>query len=757
MKIKLCIYITLVLLILFSPFSVKAVEIKSYLVTEEQEFVGNPSLNRTYFYKTIPINYLSGKVVLSFNLDGTGDSIIGEELFVSVGDDTFTYKSNLPACFGVGSTSMKPLDITHLLHKGLNNVRVTYKKIWCNKQHISQMYLVHFDDYEPTTEPFLDLPWDYTGKGMSFIDAANKIGTFFDHQYPLVSAKWFINEPAEFSSHSLTYLGQISKIPYSSHDGYDYAFTSNVKLNDYVLAAASGIATFHNDCKDCGNAIHIDHGNGYQTRYYHLQPDGLITNNPNTQVNVANRQQIGKVGLTGNTNGAHIHFMLVQDKNGDGSFEDNIPDGIVDPYGWQGGGEDPWPAFSFMQNGEQKTGAKSTYLWKHSIQTIKKTLTPQGGIFTNNRYTFNFPKDAVGSDVIFSLKPVQYSEPSATLQPIGYVIDATADDGFGNLITQFNKLFTISMKILLTDYSRYVPESLSIYSSSDGENWQKEDTQIDLINRTATTQVNHLTQFAFMGEKLDSIAPESALFINNAVAESKYSSPVKTDITATDEPSEHSLGIDYTLYKINDSEWQQYTDSFELTETGTYVISYYSVDKDGNVEDTKTTEFEIIPDTTQLEFLIFYDFESEQFIVGGSEPDYEVITTSSTIKNGIANSYTISTPTQNQSILKIKHPNKTDRVVMKFETIQYDQSEVIDLGNHRLVVRDKVTENNVEKNIQIFQTDDEERIRLAYNKNKDITNIIIKKNGQIISTEKLKGFKRLIIGSNNGILQPFVD
>lgn len=593
MKIKnICNYITLLVLGLSITFSIAAVKIDSYLVTDGFEMTV-PSGTKTYYYKNIPVNYQSGKVMLSLNADGTGEAFVGESIDISVlNGDTFEYKTKATSC--QGSIKMQPLDITHLMRKGLNNVQVRYRKVWCSQQKVDKLYLVHFNDYEPTTTPFLDLPWDYTNKGLSFVDAATSMFSYFDHEYPLLSAEWFLTEPSEVNTDVINFMGQKSSKPYSRHDGYDYAFDSKAFLNDPVLAAASGIATFHNDCNACGNAVHINHENGYQTRYYHLQPDGLITNNPNLKINVSNRQQIGKIGLTGNTNGAHIHFMLIQDKNGDGNFEDNIPDGIVDPYGWQGSSLDPWTQFTFTQNGQAKTGTKSTYLWKNSLNTITKTLTPNGGSYTSDRFTFTFPKDSTKADLIFKLKPILFTEPAETLQPLGYVIDATANDGFGNFITQFNKLFTISMKLLVTDISRFKPESLSIYSSSDGTNWLKENTIINFQNNTATTQVNHLTQFAFMGEKLDTIAPITEVLINNeAIGITTFYEPITILLQSTDAPSEHSLGIDYAMYKVNNNEWQLYTEPFLLSDTGPYSISFYSIDKDGNSEEIKNVHFVI--------------------------------------------------------------------------------------------------------------------------------------------------------------------
>ena len=59
---------------------------------------------------------------------------------------------------------------------------------------------------------------------------------------------------------------------YSSHDGYDYS----LKYGTNILAPADGFAEYHY-CNPCGNSIKINHLNGYQTTYMHLQKEGLIT------------------------------------------------------------------------------------------------------------------------------------------------------------------------------------------------------------------------------------------------------------------------------------------------------------------------------------------------------------------------------------------------------------------------------------------------------------------------------------------------
>ena len=56
-----------------------------------------------------------------------------------------------------------------------------------------------------------------------------------------------------------------------------------------------------------GYHIVIDHGNGYQTLYAHLNSIYV-----NVGDNVAQGQQIGEMGNTGNATGPHLHFEIRQ-------------------------------------------------------------------------------------------------------------------------------------------------------------------------------------------------------------------------------------------------------------------------------------------------------------------------------------------------------------------------------------------------------------------------------------------------------------
>jgi murein DD-endopeptidase MepM/ murein hydrolase activator NlpD/orotate phosphoribosyltransferase-like protein len=445
-------------------------------------------------------------------------------------------------------------------------------------------------------QPFLDLPWDYESNGMSFNEAATSINASFDHEYPLLSTN--LNEPEQAQGSLIDLAGGPRSVlkPYSSHDGYDYGYRAQTKLNTPQLAAADGEATFMNSCAPCGNAILIDHKNGFQTRYYHLQPDGLITSVPGQKVDVTKGQQIGKVGYTGNVNpkgesGAHIHFMVIQDKNKDGNFEDNIPDGLVDPFGWQSLTPDPWENYTFNYLGQPRTGNKSYYLFTKKLDNLNANLTANQAVFNIGKTRLEFPQGSTDQN----LNLIVASEPSyfdSILNALGSILRIEAKDPSGNFVTSFLNNFLLTINFNQFDLSRYNTNTLSIYSSQDGTNWIKETTQIDLTNKTASTALNHLTYFALMAERKDSLAPTTTPILEGQKGTANnFRSDVRVNLNASD--NENGMGVEFTAYGFNGQEWQSYTEPLIFSNEGFYKIYFYSQDKDGNSEEIKSVEFSI--------------------------------------------------------------------------------------------------------------------------------------------------------------------
>lgn len=86
------------------------------------------------------------------------------------------------------------------------------------------------------------------------------------------------------------------------HKGQDYAGN----YGDPVRAASDGVVQIAGYLRGYGNAVYINHDNGYQTRYGHmrsLSPLGVGSR-------VSAGDIIGEVGSTGRSSGPHLHFEV---------------------------------------------------------------------------------------------------------------------------------------------------------------------------------------------------------------------------------------------------------------------------------------------------------------------------------------------------------------------------------------------------------------------------------------------------------------
>jgi len=98
--------------------------------------------------------------------------------------------------------------------------------------------------------------------------------------------------------------GSIFQGYWSAHPGIDIAAWAGAPVqaadSGYVLAAGW-------DNTGYGYAVVIDHGNGFQTLYGHLQAYYVDAGD-----NVVQGQQVGEMGSSGNSTGPHLHFEVRQ-------------------------------------------------------------------------------------------------------------------------------------------------------------------------------------------------------------------------------------------------------------------------------------------------------------------------------------------------------------------------------------------------------------------------------------------------------------
>lgn len=717
---------------------------KRWSQTSVRGYQNEPVIKGTSLYiaqnaKLLALDSSNGNILWSW------DSQTSEDLTQPVIDATGTiFTSTSRKIYAItpsGETKWSkdtPLTINQLVIAG-DDLIYTF-----HNDDVNTGYIVAFGSKEKMPEPFLELPWNYEEKGLSFNDAALSINSFFDHEYPLLSSG--VGEPIAKSANIMSFLGPPNTTDdYSSHDGYDYGKLAKANMGDPVLAAASGWASYLGTCDSCGNAILIDHGNGYQTRYYHLLKDGLITTDPNQKIQVKEGQQIGKVGSTGKSTGAHIHFMVVQDKDGDGNFENNLPDGVTDPFGWQSRDPDPWPNYSFLYDGKRQQGNKSFYLWKNKIDGLDTTLTANQAVFQTGRYTFDFPAGSTDKDLKLEFKASPIFQASESIVSLFPTVIVEAFDFFGELITQLQAVYTITVDFTTADFTRFKEGTMSFYSSADGINWVKEVTELDLPNKKATTKVDHMTYFALMAERKDTIAPNTQAILNGQKGQDNwFRSDVEVVLNAQD--NEGGLGIDYTLYKIGEEDWEIYTSPLQFQNEGHYKIQFYSADKDENLEEIKSVEFDI--DKTLPEAQIITDLKNKNVIIKPISEGDSINEAATSIGQQI----TLSDKANNQLRLVIN--KNLDQTEYRFRILKYNQDSFITLESNKLTIKyPEVTNLSSGESSQKWEIKNKLIKLLQYNPIKNTTKILTKEGDGEWQKEEKEGLVLLQLFTDKGTLK----
>lgn len=101
---------------------------------------------------------------------------------------------------------------------------------------------------------------------------------------------------------SATYISGYHYSPETNHRAIDIGG----QIGNPVYAVDDGVIVYSNwNTRGYGNLIVIDHGNGWQSVYAHLDDYLSFCGE-----NVVRGQQIGTLGTTGNSTGPHLHFEL---------------------------------------------------------------------------------------------------------------------------------------------------------------------------------------------------------------------------------------------------------------------------------------------------------------------------------------------------------------------------------------------------------------------------------------------------------------
>lgn len=194
----------------------------------------------------------------------------------------------------------------------------------------------------------------------------------------------------------------------------------------------------------------------------------------------------------------------------------------------------------------------------------------------------------------------------------------------------------------------------------------------------------------------------------------------------------------------------EYSEPFLYTEEGDYSIGYYSVDIVGNVEEAKLFEFKI--QIAPPELGIMFDPEIRDTIfVPRFATESAVLT--ETVGENNSHIVKLSMPSGRDLELRVSYREKSKRDTVNVELLQYDDQEPVAFSRNRYYVRfieDEKT-GGFKKLVQVFEDEGEEKIRLDYNSDKNITKIIYS-TGEEKVTEERAGMLILQVYTEKGTL-----
>lgn len=432
--------------------------------------------------------------------------------------------------------------------------------------------------------PFLSKLWDRGDMN----EQTDTITSYFDHSYPLLAYP-YKTEDEEEADTTTNYLGEREKMPklyYSSHEGIDFG----LKYGTTLLAPASGYASYsYSD--GGGNTIKIDHQNGYQTQYLHLQKEGLYTNKSEGKW-LEKGTKLGLVGLTGNTTGPHLHFAVRYDKNLNGNFNDDVPDGRVDPYAWQDAkNEDPWSIYSWSDRLGQHLGTESLYLWEDLTAASSEYLASGSGTLNDGILSISIPPGASNVQLTIRIRKAGQIHTKLTQAALKYVLGTAikfnAFDNLGNVVTSFSDMIEVSYDLSHSDIAGILPNSLRIlYFNEDEQTWEEIDSIWDETTKKLSGLVGHLSEFAVFGNKTDPNPPTTEFEIVGTMDDLWYvGSPI---MKLHSHDGNNESGLDKIFYSIDGGNtWEEYITETQIVKDGVYAVLYRASDLAENYEDVK--------------------------------------------------------------------------------------------------------------------------------------------------------------------------
>jgi len=401
----------------------------------------------------------------------------------------------------------------------------------------------------------------------------------------------------------------------------------------------------------------------------------------------------------------------------------------------------------------QKTGNKSYYLWKKKLDSVNQTIPKTGGNIALSNYKITLAPNFYQDNLVFEMNPTIGGELDQNTRSVGGAMIISAKNILGTIIDQFNNLFTLEVDFSSVDLAPYDSATLAIYSSPDGENWTKENTSVNLEVKIATAQLDHLTYFALMAQRADTIAPTTnAVLAGTHGEENWYRSNVTLGLEGED--NEGGLGVEYTLYRMPGEDWEKYTTPLIFTQEGEHRVEFYSVDLDENIELPQTVTFSI--DKKHPEIDIYFDTDAKDIVFVGTD-SASIVKTIQLAQQEKTGGVISTDMAGNKVQLHIKNKEKDPHFSsVNIFSIEYDAGESFLPLENKLQINYQIDEKKPdpwEKLDQSWKVSDELIIKLDFDSYKNTTSVSEK----TLDNKKIKkvaeGMKILQLKTNNGILE----
>src|SRR3989337_3698867 len=258
--------------------------------------------------------------------------------------------------------------------------------------------------------------------------------------------------------------------------------------------------------------------------------------------------------------------------------------------------------------------------------------------------------------------------------------------------------------------------------------------------------------FPLIAERADTIpSTTQAILTWESGHEGWFRSDVKLTFDAQD--NQGGLGVDYTLYRIGDNDWREYTTPLTFIDKGNYLIEFYSVDNDENIEETKTINFSIDKTLPEAE-IIFNPATLRMEIKGVDDNGQTVIQRQTLNKTKFPDKVIIADQAGNSLamdgyIREDKNPSE-----ISIRSLSYNNNLSALLTENILFTVSTQDKNKVFKSLlQTFYWRDTILITLLYQQRTNTTTVVTKIPNQKPQKQVLPGLTALSLKTNDANLE----